>query len=175
MPEDQGIAANDPILKLSGYFVKADRMHDLVHWMRDEYTIPVIFTRRDGTKLQFEAYLDFWLAGLFVVVEGFNKLRLQDDAIRRLLKQDIGRLKLFRDETYHFSPGPPKSNQFLVDSINWAEDLHEAFADYFRDYIIKYLHPAFPKTPRVKKRPWGEVIEKPKKMVRKKVGAIIRV
>jgi len=31
-----------------------------------------------GNGLRLETYLSFWMAGLFVAVEGFNKLKLKD-------------------------------------------------------------------------------------------------
>ena len=56
--------------------VKYNHMHELVHLMRNESDAPTIFIKGGPLKIRVEAYLDFWLAGLFVVVEGFGKLEL---------------------------------------------------------------------------------------------------
>lgn len=118
----------DPVLKLARCFIRARHMHALVHDMVEGIGVDQL--ENEGAALEFQTYLEYWLAGLFVVVEGFNKLRLEDPSIRRLLRLHTKDLKEFRDETYHFFPGPPRGID-VVGALNWVEELHEAFQAFF--------------------------------------------
>jgi hypothetical protein len=78
-----------------------------------------------GNGLRLETYLSFWMAGLFVAVEGFNKLKLKDARVQKLLKEHTNDLKQLRHETYHFTVSREKGRK-AIRAINWVEELHVA-------------------------------------------------
>jgi hypothetical protein len=76
-------------------------MHDWLHALREEYgDIQGVIDA--GCEWELEAYLSYWLAGLFVVVEGFNKLKLKDARVQRLFHAHLNDLKELRHETIPF-------------------------------------------------------------------------
>jgi hypothetical protein len=74
-------------------------------------------------------------AGLFVVIEGFNKLKLKDARVQRLFQSHIQHLKTSRHETYHFVV--ERSRGEIISQLNWAEDLHKAIGSCIEAYVKK--------------------------------------
>lgn len=124
----------DPKLRLAEYFLRADHMHQLVHYFLVEFkSINAIWA--EGYDLEFSTYVSFWLSSLFVVIEGFNRLRLKDENINSILNHNVHSLKAFRDNTWHFATDMETSARFFEgNKLNWAEELHEAFRDYLGSY-----------------------------------------
>ncbi len=89
-------ASMDPIARLGEYWLRAEIMHDFLHAMREAYDGDLGKLRTDGHWWEFEAFLSYWLSGLFVVVEGFNKLKLKDSRVQKLFKEQLGYLKQLR-------------------------------------------------------------------------------
>jgi hypothetical protein len=88
------------------------------------------------------AYMSYWYAGLYVVVEGWRRLRLRDARIEELLKQpDMVRLlKQYRNAVFHFSTtyNDDRLIAFLkegAESARWARFLNRAFGRYFPAYF----------------------------------------
>jgi hypothetical protein len=107
-------------------------MHDFVHAMMEDRSIESIYDEGEGWE--FETFLDHWLSGLFVVVEGFNKLKLKDARVQRLFKEHVQYLKAMRHETYHFVVDR-KAGDAIITQLNWAEELHEAIGNFIREQI----------------------------------------
>jgi hypothetical protein len=126
--------AHDPIARLAEYWFRAKMMHDFVHAMMADHngSIDSIYDAQEGWE--FEMFLDHWLSGLFVVVEGFNKLKLKDARVQRLFQAHIQYLKAMRHETYHFVVDR-KAADAIFSQLNWAEDLHKAIGDFIRERI----------------------------------------
>jgi hypothetical protein len=108
-------------------------MRDLMHVLIDKHggIQKVIDADADW---ELEAYLSYWLAGLFVVIEGFNKLRLRDARVQKLFREHLNDLKQLRHETYHFTISRAKGSK-AVRAINWAEELHEATRQFIGEHI----------------------------------------
>lgn len=74
---------------------------------------------------------------LYVVVEGFLELKLVDDRIAELLKQEqyTDQLRRFRNSVFHYQKDPfdKRLIEFLdaKDSDIWGKALHRAFAEFF--------------------------------------------
>ncbi|MGO8794527.1 MAG: hypothetical protein ACLQLC_06870 [Candidatus Sulfotelmatobacter sp.] len=81
-------------------------------------------------------YLSYWYAGLFVVCEGWQELKLSDPEIDGLLaSSNLELLKRFRNGVYHFQPDyfdKRLMNPFVLgkDFDEWVESLTHAFARY---------------------------------------------
>jgi hypothetical protein len=86
--------------RLARYWFRAQLMRKLVHWMVEESDNLKTISKDEWWD--FETFLLYWLSALFVVVEGFNKLKLKDARVQRLFKEHLKHLKKVRHETYHF-------------------------------------------------------------------------
>jgi hypothetical protein len=109
-------------------------MHDHVHALREHFG-PELSKLRKKDWWEFETYLVYWLAALFVLVEGFNKLKLRDARVQALLKEPVGHLKELRHETYHFAAEQSPGGTKIIAQLNWAEDLHEALGAHIAEVI----------------------------------------
>lgn len=129
---------NDVVLALAEYWLNADLMHDYVHSLRDTYEGDLQGVSDAGEFITFRTVLSFWLSALFVVCEGFKELKLNDDRLEALIDAHYADLKLFRNGTFHFQRKPFKQTQLFdgtANRLNWAEELHDKFEDFFASYI----------------------------------------
>lgn len=80
---------------------------------------------------------------LYVVIEGYNTLRLKDKEIDELLNERklVNSLKLLRNSIFHYqkNPLPLKLKKFIDDkeSAEWARKLRKAFEFFFINVITK--------------------------------------
>lgn len=78
-----------------------------------------------------------WYSLLYVVVEGYRELKLDDARINALLanEQMTDALRRFRNAVFHYQEDPvgPKLMVFLEtkESETWARQLHSAFKAFF--------------------------------------------
>jgi hypothetical protein len=113
------------IQQLARYWWRAQVMHGHVWEMRERF--PNLEMKEMDDRWTFETYLLHWLAALFVLVEGFNKLGLRDREVQRLFNEHLGLLKQLRHQIYHFVPERGDVPEMLRhDRLNWAEELHDA-------------------------------------------------
>ncbi|MGC1322498.1 MAG: hypothetical protein WA849_09965 [Candidatus Udaeobacter sp.] len=87
-------------------------------------------------------FMLYWYAGLYVVIEGFQKLKLHDPKIDPLLQSpNVAALKKVRHATFHFQKEfvSPKIYPFLQgkDSVPWVRSLTEAFSELFLREVPK--------------------------------------
>jgi hypothetical protein len=80
--------------------------------------------------------MSYWYGGLYVVVEGWRKLRLSDPKIDALLtSQNVNLLKRYRNGIFHFQKNylDERFIEFMEsqDSVPWVRELNLAFGDYF--------------------------------------------
>jgi len=93
---------------------------------------PSFFDNEDAGRALM--YLSYWYAGLFVVCEGWQDLKLADQEIDGLLaSSNLELLKRFRNGVYHFQPDyfdKRLMNPFVLgkDFDDWVESLTHAFA-----------------------------------------------
>lgn len=128
------------VLTLHRYFIAADRMkHHFDRYIRqhrfDESVVdskewPIIFS-----------LMSVWYGTLYVVVEGWRRLRLSNtDVDRYLADHDLVRsLESARNGAFHFKPKywDESHRDFIVrgeSSAQWARGLHHAFSQFFLDW-----------------------------------------
>ncbi|MGH7991903.1 MAG: hypothetical protein ACREDQ_00170 [Limisphaerales bacterium] len=92
---------------------------DLVFWIHD----PGIF-------------MSYWYGGLYVVVEGWQELGLNDSVVDQLLKSpNVKLLKRYRNGIFHFQKHymDERFHEFMEskDCVPWVRQLNRAFGDYF--------------------------------------------
>jgi hypothetical protein len=93
------------------------------------------------TRVGRSCILCYWLAGLYVVSEGWQELKLSDPEVDALLKSPhVEKLKRFRHGVYHFQPD--YFDKRFMDALalgddfsEWAKSLMLAFARYFDAWI----------------------------------------
>ena len=130
-------SSGDAIARLGEYFIRAKIMHELMELMLDEFVGDIHLVEKQGHWIEFETYMCFWLAGLFVVVEGFNKLKLKDKRVQKLFVTHLQELKALRHEIYHFTLKRDAGS--VIAQIGWAKDLHHALGDYIHQNLQRKL------------------------------------
>lgn len=123
----------DGLVALHRYYIWANRMR--THF--DE-----ILSRGDDLsegKPQIETflYMSYWYAGLYVVIEGWQKLNLLDALIDDLLKsRNVELLRRYRNGVFHFQPryDDKRFTDFMengIDEVTWVRSLNQQFGRYF--------------------------------------------
>ena len=85
-------------------------------------------------------YMSYWYGGLYVVVEGWNELKLSDPEIDRLLTSpNVDLLKKYRNGVFHFQKNyfDNRFIGFMRDGHNvveWVHRLSRAFGRYFLEW-----------------------------------------
>jgi hypothetical protein len=100
--------------RLAKYWFRAELMRDIVHKVVGE--TDDLKNLPKESWWEFETFLFYWLSALFVLVEGFNKLKLKDARVQKLFKAHVGHLKMVRHATYHFvlEEGPSPSITVVI-------------------------------------------------------------
>ena len=129
-------AADDPVARLAQYWFRAKLMHDYLHAMKEECGGNLQTIYDEGNWWELNTYLSYWLSALFVVVEGFNKLKLKDARVQKCFKGHLRHLKAMRHETYHFVASIDTNATKVIRELNWAEELHEAMGDFLQKYAL---------------------------------------
>lgn len=79
----------------------------------------------------------FFYGSLYVVIEGYQELRVSDQKIDNLLQNtdNVDMLRRFRNAVFHYQKDliSPKLQEFLdtPDTENWTRQLFFAFNSYF--------------------------------------------
>lgn len=143
---------DEQLMTLARYYMSAElmRLHALDHMkakvvkMKTDEGKP----KRLQSKWHTDAcrsYIELWLATLYVVVEGYNKLELECPEIDALMDEKlIERLKLFRHGVFHYVPkwwSMPHTR--LIDiqpgafpnSLAWAQKLHFAIFHFLKPHV----------------------------------------
>jgi hypothetical protein len=82
-------------------------------------------------------YMLLWFAALFVVAEGFKKLKIQDERVNALLDQDnnLELLKRHRNKIFHYQEKfvhPYITDFLLMPGMSaWVNSLHQEIRRYF--------------------------------------------
>lgn len=95
-------------------------------------------------ELQVEAniYMFLWYSCLYVVIEGWEELKLSDKKIDDLLKsKNVQLLKGLRNDTFHFKKSyiNQRTQNFLQDPniVRWVRELHKNISDWFHHNLPK--------------------------------------
>ena len=132
-----------PVVALHRYFIWANKM-------RTDFD--VLLAKRKNTKVQERIaliednmYMSYWYAGLYVVIEGWKELKLQDTVIDNLLNREdyVGLLKRYRNGVFHYQKDYFDSRFAEVwfqnkDFITWIRELNGQFGRYFLQWYAKY-------------------------------------
>jgi hypothetical protein len=125
------------VARFARYWFRADLMHKHVHALVEKYE-PNLSGMKSDDYWEFETYLVHWVSALFVLVEGFNKLKLRDARVERLFNAHVGQLKAARHETYHFVLKQTEFDKTIFGhkGLNWAEELHDAIGEHVKENVL---------------------------------------
>jgi hypothetical protein len=81
-------------------------------------------------------FMYYWYGSLYVVIEGFRSLRLNDQSIEALLgSPNVNALRRCRNGAFHFRPTyfSPRSLKAInaPDFVSWVREVMTAFRGYF--------------------------------------------
>jgi hypothetical protein len=128
------------ILTLHRYYIYANLMRTLFDQELAAGRRPVVWDEIEPVTV----YQTYWYAALYVVIEGWQKLRLTDPAIDDLIRSPfVATLKEHRNSTFHFFPKyyDDRRLQFLLggaDSAGWMRGLNQQFGRYFLERFAEW-------------------------------------
>jgi hypothetical protein len=134
------------ILSLHRYFVWALTMRDHYEKTGQRFSPTPSFFENEAANEAF-MYLSYWYAGLYVVCEGWQELRLSNPEIDALLTSShLEVLKRFRHGVYHYQADyfdKRFMNAFILgeDFDYWVKKLADTFARYFDSWIKSQTAP----------------------------------
>lgn len=130
----------DPkVITLHRYFIWCDRMRIHFHEVHKGKTPEEI--RQEGISeayIESFLYMSYWYGGLYVLIEGWEELGLNDPTIDALLENEeyVAFLRRYRNGAFHYKPD--YYDQRFQDLwkagdeiVKWIRDLQEAFSKYF--------------------------------------------
>jgi hypothetical protein len=129
------------ILTLHRYFIWQNAMR--AHFLQrlKEVAEGAHEGRAGHPDIELFLYMSYWYAGLYVVVEGWRELGLQDEEIDLLLESsNVDLLRRYRNGVFHFQR-TYYDNRFLElmgegeDVVEWVHGLANAFGRYFLSVI----------------------------------------
>lgn len=100
----RGVSVDPPLLTLHRYFVWSTvlkaHFEDVLAGFRERGES---FSMKTDEGIRGLAYMSYWYASLWVVVEGWQKLGLHDDEVDRLLDSPLTeKLRLYRHWVLHY-------------------------------------------------------------------------
>ncbi len=132
--------ADLPEFTLHRYFIWANRMRTLF----DDVLQRKAAGQIDAGRFEIETfhYMSYWYSALFVVVEGWQELKLQDARIDALLSDasKLGLLRRYRNGVFHFQK--KYFDDRFVDLISkddgfvtWIRNLNQEIGRWFLEWF----------------------------------------
>jgi hypothetical protein len=128
------VATDSQLVALYRYYVWANNMK--VHFEEIlKRTGAVDITSVDGFYVAM--YMSLWYGCLYVVIEGWRELGLEDSEIGAFLESsNVNLLRTYRNATFHYQKDylHEKFMAFLREgeaTATWVRGIHNAFAAYF--------------------------------------------
>ena len=127
------------IITLHRYFIWADRMK--IHFdrvLKGIKPIPIndeLFKKEKG--IETFLYMSLWYGMFYVLIEGWQELKLSDEKIDNLLKsENVELLRNYRNGVFHFQKEYYDKHFIKLmsegkDIANWIRDLRDEFSRWF--------------------------------------------
>lgn len=134
--------ADNPINILHRYFIWANRMRIYFDETLQKHKERKIDEHRFGIESMM--YMSLWYGLLFVVIEGWQSLKLSDATIDELLKSpNVVLLKKYRNATFHYPEKceyqDERFENFFQEqtTVQWVRQLNSEFSHYFLNALKK--------------------------------------
>ena len=132
-------ATKSEIFSLHRYYIWANRMRTHFHEKLPTLAYKMKQNPDVWTDEFIEAnlYMSYWYGGLYVVIEGWKRLRLSDPTIDNLLASpNVQLLKQYRNGVFHYQPKyfDKRFIRFMTkgqNAVEWVRSLNLAFGGYF--------------------------------------------
>lgn len=133
------MASDEQIFTLHRYFVWASRQRHYFFEGVPETEFPEDPNeKRNWIRTQF-VNLCYWMASLYVVIEGWRELKLKDEEIDALLESPhVSALRRFRNGVFHFQKSyfdERFMGLFEDGGAVWASKLHNVFSRFFLEWF----------------------------------------
>lgn len=136
-----------PVVALHRYFIWANKMRtDFDSLLGRNAAKRLTTSHRWGMReIEENLYMSYWYAGLYVVIEGWQALKLRNATINRLLQQQafVALLKRYRNGVFHFQK--TYFDKRFVDVwkqdksfVGWVRKLNGEFGRFFLEWHAKY-------------------------------------
>jgi hypothetical protein len=118
-------------LALHRYFIWANRMRTHFDNILSG-AVPV-----KNFEIESWLYMSYWYAGLYVVIEGWRELQLNDAVIDSLLRSpNVELLRRYRNGVFHFQKAymDDRFMAFITEGVNevaWVRELNEQLGRFF--------------------------------------------
>jgi hypothetical protein len=149
-------ALKKAILSLHRYFMWANRMRTHFEEKATTVTEQLKAGPKNWTDESIEAfmYMSYWYGTLYIVVEGWQQLKLRDAVVDKLLAADrnVYLLKRYRNGVFHYQQNyfDDRFIGFISEGqkiVSWVRNLNHAFGAYFLGrYTAWKIESAAPKT-----------------------------
>ncbi len=140
MDDEKEIASSaDPKARLTLYWIRALAMRRNMWRLTREVEADAGLISDDWFGYEFTTVVGYWLASLFVVVEGFNKLGIKDPRVTKLLSPRLHDPKAMRHEMFHFQLEDEAKGVRALDAGKWAEELHDAIGEHLGEHVQDVL------------------------------------
>lgn len=123
----------DNVGALSRYFIWADKMRYDFHRL--------IIAKENQDEFIFleyvHIYMSYWYGALFVLIEGWQFLKLHDEAIDKLLESPyLDLLRRYRNAVFHFQSkfSDKRFVELMLsgeECVDWVRQVHAEFGRYF--------------------------------------------
>ena len=132
-----------PVVALHRYFIWANKMRtDFDALLQNQKgTIP----SASAYEIEIQLYMSYWYSELYVVIEGWQKLKLIDPRIHDLLNKTdfVDLLRRYRNGVFHFQKDYFDQRFANVwfekrDFVIWVGLLNSEFGRFFLDWHAKY-------------------------------------
>lgn len=144
---DMDIALTADIVTLHRYFIWADRMRlhfdDVLRLTSANPVLKGFVKKKEG--IDTFLYMSLWYATFYVLIEGWQKLKLSDPKIDEYLQsKNVDLLRRYRNGVFHFQHKYFDS-RFLElmengdDIVNWVRGLRDEFSRWFITIHAKTL------------------------------------
>jgi hypothetical protein len=146
----ENIDINEKVGALHRYWVRADAIRELIK----KNQIFGIRSRKNRLIYDLDIFLiiETYYSLLYVVIEGYKEINIEDKNINILLQENnyVDFLRLFRNSIFHYQKEPisEKTLKFLEtkDSEIWINKLNIALKKYFEENLkIKEIYDIFKK------------------------------
>lgn len=128
------------LITLHKYFIWCDRMRVHFDLILNQNIDDEIVDKKIH-EIDSMLYMSLWYGLLYVVIEGWEELKLDNQEINELLKSDnTNLLKRYRNGVFHFQAD--YNNERFVNffkepkTVAWAHKLNEEFSQFFLNYFV---------------------------------------
>lgn len=141
------VVSDHAMLALHKYYLRAEHMRMQASKAREEliakYGVASLRSRTASLeRFSLEMYIDYWYAGIFAALEGYDKLALFDPDVERCRADPrYPKLRAYRGGVYHFSEKyfDDAIREFLADgsSGSWMTNLDMALGRFLLEELQK--------------------------------------